>query len=89
VGMGRARQRGGALVGGSAVVGQRQGSPEEHQEAPPRALVEGGDGGLTEEMARRVGAERRRRDGVHRWRRRSGDRRGSAQAPAAPYTEGR
>jgi hypothetical protein len=40
-------------------------------------------------MARWVGAEQRRSDGVHGWRRRSCDRRGSARAPATPYTEGR
>jgi hypothetical protein len=49
------------------VVGRRQGSAGEHKEAPPRASAEGGDGGLTEETARRVGAERRQRDGVHGW----------------------
>jgi hypothetical protein len=32
---------------------------------PLRALAERGDGGLTEETARQVGAERRRHDGAH------------------------
>jgi hypothetical protein len=73
----------------SAVAGRRQGSAGEHQDASPRALTEVGDGGLTEETARSVGAERWQRGGVHGWRRRFGDRRGLAQAPAALYTERR
>jgi hypothetical protein len=54
------RARGGALTDDSVVASRRQGPAREHQGAPPRAPVEGGDGRLTEEMAQRVGAEQRR-----------------------------
>jgi hypothetical protein len=70
------------------VAGRRQGSTGEHQEVPPSAPAERGGGGLTEETARWVGAERRRCGGVHKWWRHSGDRWGLARAPATPYTEG-
>jgi hypothetical protein len=73
----------------SAVAGRRQGSAGEHQDASTRALAEVGDGELTEETARSVGAERWQRGGVHGWQRRSGDRWGLARAPAASYTERR
>jgi hypothetical protein len=55
-------------LGGSWTMARSSG---EHQGAPWRAPVGGGNGGLTGEIGRRAGAERRRRGGAQRWWRHS------------------